>query len=57
MCTICRMRRAAEPDGLCSMCDFHIRIEFALGFRRLTEYLAAWESFAEWLHARGLGAA
>jgi hypothetical protein len=51
MCINCRARRAPEPLGLCPGCAFHVRIELARGFRRLTEYLAAWDSFAAWLEA------
>ncbi len=51
-CIRCREASAVEPLGYCTTCFIDTKLEFAAGLRRLSEYLANWAAFEEWVRAR-----
>jgi hypothetical protein len=53
MCIRCGDHEAPGPLGFCSACVVQARVEATRGFRRLTEYLAAWAAFDEWCRSSG----
>jgi hypothetical protein len=57
MCIRCRDAEASGSLVLCEACAAQTRVELAEGYRRLTQYLAAWAAFDDWLRAHEAGPA
>jgi hypothetical protein len=56
-CICCGEDNAADALGYCLACLADARTEVSSGMSKLTEYLAAWAAFDEWLRLRGAGPA
>jgi hypothetical protein len=53
MCIRCNTASAQSPAGLCSACTIETRIEIRRGLSQLTDYLACWAAFDDWLRLSG----
>ena len=56
-CIRCGNVEAREASGYCVPCAVTSRLEVLAGMRKLSDYLAAWAAFDEWLRQRGSGPA